>query len=398
MRVDRRSLILTGAAAALPLRASAQAFGAISILDFIPRSEHGAIAAGTSRYDCSAAIMAAWSRIPGALWFPAGRYTVARPIVFAPRGFSGRFAAGPILIGEGPGRTVFVNRVTQGAMIDVEAGATPATGYRAFLGLRLEDFSIDGSAGGDSAIRLHTCLQSSLRRLHILDHRGTGLRISCLYGDTDGSNQLRVEQVRVENCAQWGVDSAAASGANENSFLTFDQLFVQNCGTPSNSRFPTSGGMRHKGQVMALRQSAFTLNRNVGLWLPGDAGLGSGVTIDETAFENNIGRHLYSTGYNAISARNIQLYSNDDYRTRIACEFNGDNYVMRGIDINGVTVRATRGNSPFVAFRFGGANLPVGLARVANVIWENFGFPGQTRIEGPVAITSDNREQDVRQR
>jgi len=396
--IDRRTALLTGVATALvPLRALAQLAGVTSILDFIPRAEIAAIAAGTSNYDCSAAVMAAWAKAAGAIWFPAGRYTVARPLRFAPRGFTGAFAVGPVLIGEGPGRTVFVNRVSRGPMIDVDAGSMPATGFRAFLGVRFEDFSIDGGTIADGAIRLRTCMQSSFRRLHIVNHRGTGLHIPCLYGDTDGSNQLRFEQIRIDNCAGWGVDSYASPGHNENSFLSFDQLFVQNCGTASAARFPASGGMRHKGQVMALRQCAFTLNRNVGLWLPGDAGLGSGVTIDETAFENNIGRHLYCTGYDGISARNIQFYSSDTYPVRVACEFEGANYVMRGIDINGVTVRATRGNNPYLAFRLGGANLHAGLAKIAGVVWENFGFPGQSRIEGPVAILSDNRDQDARQ-
>jgi hypothetical protein len=397
MMIDRRSALALGGAAVLPFDALAQFAGVTSILDFLPRGEHAAIAAGTSTFDCSAAVYAAWARTSGAIWFPAGRYVIARPLRLAPRAFRGAYAFAPILIGDGPGRTVFVNRVARGAMLDIDAGATVATGFRAFMGLRLEDFSIEGGNVADGAIRLRTCLQGSARRLHITDHRGTGLHVPCLLGDTDGSNQLRFEQIRIENCGGWGVDTYASPGRNENSFLTFDQLFVQNCGTPSAARFPTSGGMRHKGQVMALRQSAFTLNRNVGLWLPGDAGLGSGVTIDETAFENNIGRHLYCTGYDGVSARNIQFYSADAYRVSVACEFNGDNYVMRGIDINGVTVRATKGNSPYLAFRFGGENLHVGLARVAGVVWENFGFPGQSRIEGPVAIQSDNSNQDVRQ-
>jgi hypothetical protein len=395
--IGRRALLAAGPALAATGSGAQFLGGATSILDFVPPGERSAIAAGRSNYDVSDAILAAWARAPGAIWFPAGRYVIARPVRFPPRDFAGRFASAPVLFGDGVGRTVLINRVARGAMFDVDAGASETLGFRAFTGLRIEDFTIDGGNSADGAIRLRTCLQGSLRRLHILNHRGTGVHVPCLFGDTDGSNQLRFEQIRVENCAGWGVDTYASSGHNENSFLTFDQLFVQNCGTPSSARFPTSGGMRHKGQVMALRQCAFTLNQNVGLWLPGDAGLGSGVTIDETAFENNIGRHLYCTGYDAVRARNIQFYSADAYRVRVACEFSGENYVMRGIDIDGVTVRATKGNAPYLVFRFGGVNLVPELVRVAGIVLENFGFPGQSLIEGPVPILSDNRKQDVRQ-
>jgi hypothetical protein len=394
--IDRRALIATLPLLAMPAKGQILG-GATSILDFVPPAEHAAMAAGRSSYDCSDAILAAWARAPGAIWFPAGRYMIAKPVRFMPRDFVGRFAPAPVIAGDGVGRTIFVNRVARGAMFDIDAGASEANGLRVFTGLRLEDFSIDGGNAADGAIRLRTCWQASLRRLHIIGHRGTGLHIPCLLGDADGSNQVRVEQVRIENCAGWGVDSYASPGHNENSFLSFDQLFVQNCGTPSAARFPPSGGMRHKGQVMTLRQSAFTENRNVGLWLPGDAGLGNGVTVEDTAFENNIGRHVYSTGYDTVALRNVQFYSNDAHRVRIACEFSGENYGMRNIAVDGVTVRATRGNTPYAVFRFGGTNLERGLARVSGVLLQNFGHPGQVLAEGPVFVSSDNRGQDVRQ-
>ncbi len=394
----RRRDLLAAAPALFVLPAKAQLLGgATSIMDFIPAREQAAIVAGTSAYDCADAIAAAYARAPGAVWFPAGTYLVAKSVRLTPRVFRGRFGAAPIFVGDGVGRTIFANRVARGAMFDIDAGATASTGLRATLGLRLEDFTIDGGNQADGAIRMRTAWQASLRRLHIIGHRGTGIQIPCLLGDTDGSNMVRMEQVRVENCAGWGIDSYASPGHNENSFLHFDQLFVQNCGTAASGRLPKSGGMRHKGQVMTLSQSAFTLNQNVGLWLPGDAGLGSGVTIQDTAFENNIGRHLYCTGYDAVRARNIQFYSSDSNRVHTACEFSGDAFVVRGVDIDGVTVRATKGNAPYVAFRFGGANLDPRLARVAGVVWENFGFAGQVRIDGPIAITSDNRGGDNRQ-
>lgn len=377
MLIDRRSALGLLGAAALPARGFAQAPGARSILEFLPAGEADAIRRGTSRFDCAGAIMAAVAQSPGAVHFPAGRYRVAGPVRLMPDRFTGRFGRGPILIGDGIGRTVFANDVARGAMFDIDAGVTRATGYRAAQGVRLEDFTIDGGNAADGALRLRTVAQASLTRLHIIGHRGTGLRVPCTMGDADGSNMVSLKQVRIENCGGWGIDSAADPGSNENSFFALDQVFVQNCGSGA-----AGGGMRHKGQVLALRQCAFTLNANAGLYLPGEAGLGNTVSIEDTAFENNIGRHLYCTGYDGVRARGIQFYSNDAYRVAVACEFAADRFVVRGVDIAGVIVRASRGNAPYTAFRFGGTNLDRASVRVEGVVWEDFGHPGQIRSEG----------------
>jgi hypothetical protein len=193
---------------------------------------------------------------------------------------------------------------------------------------------------------------------------------------------VSLRQIRIENCGGWGIDSAADPGSNENSFLSLEQVFVQNCGTQGRASLPQSGGMRHKGQILTLRQCGFALNRNVGLLLPGEAGLGNSVSIDDTGFENNIGRHLYCTGYDGVRARNIQFYSNDAHRVSVACEFAANNYVVRGVDIDGVIVRASAGNAPYTAFRFGGANLDRKSVRVDDVVWGDWGYPGQVKTEG----------------
>ncbi len=384
--LDRRSLLaLSIAATALPARALAQV-PAASILDFLPRAEHDAIRRGTSRLDCSPAIASALARVTGPIHLPAGRYRVATAIRFMPDRFTGRFARGPVLLGDGIGTTVIANEVARGAMLDIDAGATRATGFRAILGLRIEDVTIDGANIADGALRLRTVMEAALSRMHVIGHRGTGIRIPCNLGDTDGSNMVALRQLRIENCGGWGIDSAADPGSNENSFLSLEQVFVQNCGTRSAAALPPSGGMRHKGQILTLRQCGFALNQNVGLFLPGEAGLGNSVSIDDTGFENNIGRHLYCTGYDGVRARNIQFYSNDAHRVSVACEFFGERFVVRGVDIDGVIVRASAGNAPYTAFRFGGANLDRKSVRVDDVVWGDWGYPGQVKAEGLGAL------------
>lgn len=374
-------MLAAATAAALPWRAGAQT-SATSIFEFLPPGEAAAIRAGTSRLDCAPAIIKACTQAPGAIHFPAGRYRIATPVRYTPDRFADPFGRGPVLLGDGIRRTVLVNDVMRGAALDFDAGVTRATGYRAIAGLRIEDMTIDGFNAADGAIRLRTVMQASLVRLHIIGHRGTGLRIPCSAGDSDGSNMVALRQVRIENCGGWGVDSLADPGSNENSFLSFDHVFIQNCGTRSSAADPPSGGMRHKGQIMTLRQCAFTLNQNVGLFLPGAAGLGNSVSIEDTAFENNLGRHLYCTGYDGVRARGIQLYNSDNFRASVGCEFLGDRYPVRGIDFDGVIVRASARNAPYTAFRFGGANLDRKSIRIDDVVWQDWGYQGQVKAEG----------------
>jgi hypothetical protein len=387
LTLNRRTLIAT-AAAWTGTRAVAQAEpGAVSILRYLPESEHALIASKRSEFDCSVAILSALGEVAGALYFPAGRYRIAKPIRWTPPRFTGRFAPGPHFVGDGPGRTVFANGVADAAMFDFDSGATPATGFQAIRDLRLTGFTIEGERHGLDAIRLRGLYQSAIERVQIVGHRGDGVRVPCLYGDIDGSNMLTLRQVMVEDCSRWGIDTSAAPGNNENSFFNFEQVFVQACGTPATAARPAGGGIRHKGQVMTLRQSGLTANANVGLYLPGEPGLGLTATIEDVAFENNHGRHMLCTGYHGVIARNIQLYSNDTHRVQVAVEFDGARDSVRGVEIDGVTVRATAANAPYTAFRFTGGELDTASCHVRNVIWRDADHPGQNRIDGKVALT-----------
>jgi hypothetical protein len=64
----------------------------VSVLDFIPESEHAAIKAGTSTYDAATAIQAAVdsATTTTTVWFPAGTYLISSPIEMAnPRNLDG---------------------------------------------------------------------------------------------------------------------------------------------------------------------------------------------------------------------------------------------------------------------------------------------------------------------
>lgn len=377
-----------GATSLLVARSAHATPSATSLLDYIPEAQRPALAAGQSDFDVGPALEQAMAQSRGPVEIPAGRYVVTTPAHFTPTAWDGRFAAGPTLIGAGIGRTVLINRAGGPGMIDIDAGVTPGTGFRAILGTRLEGFSIegDGRRGADAAIRLRSCHEARLSQLHIRDQRADGIRIPCLLGDNDGSNMVTLDQVRIENCSGWGIDSSASPGHNENSFLSLRQVFVQNCGTRLTSRMPVSGGMRHKGQVLTIAQSAFTINANVGLFVPGEAGLGIGVTIEETAFENNHDRHILCTGIDGFRASQIQMFSNDANRVSAGCEFVGDDFLVRNVRLEGIVVRAAPANAPIRAFAFSGRNLVADTCSVEGVSWEQFDTPGQNRYVGlPIA-------------
>lgn len=358
----------------------------ISILDSIPDNEWPGIRTATSQYDCGPAIAAAMAH-GGTLFFPAGRYLVATPIVFQPR-LAGRFAPGIRLVGEGIGQTIFDDRTRGSALFEFDSGADARTGFRAIRDVHFSGFTIEGEQAGPktAAIRLRGCYQSSITEVHIIDRPGTGITIPCLFGDVDGSNMIDLTRVRIENCASWGIDAAAVPGCNEISFLSLRHVSIQNCGTRRAGHTPDSGGMRYKGQVLGLEQCSFTVNQNVGLFIPGEAGLAINTQISSTTFENNVDRHLLCTGISIFRATNVQFFSNDQYRVTTACEFSGVTNTVRAVVIDGVTVRASAGNSAYTGFRFFGTHLVAGSCDLRNVVWDDFAHPGQIRFDGDLAL------------
>lgn len=374
---------LGGADAGWAQIAPSGAASGVSIRDFLPGAERDAIAAGQSTFDCAPAFRAALAQSSKPLYVPAGTYIMGSSVKMRPAG-SGAFAPGPWIIGGGMGRTIFDNRAADGPMFDIDSNIDHATKFGAVLGARLEGFTVTSHAQNvlTTAIQLRTSYDARLFQLHIINQRGDGIRIPCIDGDLDGSNMISLEQVRVEACGGWGIDTSASPGHNENSFLHLQQVFVQGCGVRDNDVVPKSGGMRHKGQILTLEQCGFTINDNVALYVPGEAGLALQVNISDTAFENNRGRHVLCTGISGFTARNIQFYNNDANRATVQCEFDGSSHVVRMVNIDGAVVRATAGNAPLTAFRFTGGNLERNNCRVRNIVWDNFDYAGQIRFDG----------------
>lgn len=346
---------------------------------------YGANSSGTA--DASPALVAAWAQFKAGgarAYAPAGTYRMDTEVDWF-NGNAGVFVPGPVLVGEGVGVTIFDNRVSSGYMLDIDSdtGNNHAT-FKGLLGGLLYGFTIKTNAApaSSSGIRLRTAYNFNVEQVHITGMSGNGIVVPCQVGDNDGSNMLKLKHVRIENCAGWGIKADGDSGFNETSFIEMEHVFIQACGTNNAAATPPSGGMIWKGQILALHQSCFTLNENCALFIPGAAGLGQTVDLQNTTFENNKKRGLYCTGIAAFKGRNIQFYNNNTYTATNACEFDGASFTVRNVDINGVVVRATSGNNAYTAFKISGTNAELQQCRVRNVAWDNFDYTGQTRFDG----------------
>lgn len=346
--------------------------------------DYGAYNDGTNATATTTAIQAAIDAAAGRpVYFPTGTYAVNSTLTYTPAVYVSAFGAGLKIIGDGPYKTQFDNQVNGGPMLDMTTASTGVL-FRGALGAVLDGFTIKRtvSTTGGVGVKMTAAYNPTLQNLHIIGMSSHGIEIPCILGDNDGSNMVRLDHVRIENCAGWGVKADGASGFNETSFIYMQQVFIQACGTASGAYQPPSGGMIWKGQILTMQQCAFTLNENCALWIPGAAGLGQTVDLQDTTFENNKVRSLFCRGISAFKARNIQVYNNDSYTSTNGIEFEGGSYTIRQVDIDGVVVRATSGNNAYTAFKISGANTNLNTCRVRNVVWDNFDYAGQTRFDG----------------
>lgn len=350
--------------------------------EYINAKAFGATGDGTTNDTtaCQNAINAAIAQ-NRALYFPPGTYKTGALSInpTANLAYATSFRAGIHIIGSGQGRTIFDMIGTSAPLFDVYTGAS----LKFILGGVLEGFTIRSStsASGCAGIRLTNAYQVELSDIHIIGMSDYGVRIRCEAGDSDASNMLRLSRVRIETCLGWGIDSAADSGFNEISNLVLEQVFVQACGTNVVGT-PTSGGMKWKGQELTIVESGFVICENVGLYIPGQSGIANSCNLTEVVFENNKKRGLYVTGIHGLKGRSLQFYNNDSYTATNQCEFDGTSNVVRAVDIDGVVVRATAGNSGLTAFKFGGANAALDTMRINpdNVVWENFDHAGSSQV------------------
>jgi hypothetical protein len=349
---------------------------------YVNALDYGADSTGAT--DCAAAVQAAVTAAAGRpVYFPAGTYRIGTTINCDPVAYdASRFGAPAKIIGDGQLKTYFDNRVN-GPLFSMVTTSIIGD-FKGSLGGRFEGFTIKRGATTTNGVGIYmtAAYQPTIRNVNIIGMSSHGVQIPCLLGDVDGSNNVLLEHVRIENCAGWGIKAEGGAGFNETSYIYMQQVFIQACGTASASATPPSGGMIWKGQILTMQQCAFTLSENCALFIPGQSGLAQTVDLQDSTFENNKVRGLYCTGVSAFNARGLQFYNNDAFTATTACEFDGASFTVQNVSINGVVCRATSGNNAYTAFKISGANTKLNTCRVTNVTWDNFDFAGQTRFNG----------------
>lgn len=359
----------------------------VSAFDFMTAAQVAAVQSNdysvVTPSQITAAVQAACTAAAGRPFhLPRGTWKLTESIKYEPGSYVGVFGSGIHIWGDGEGLTVIDNQA-DGPAFRLTTASTISQ-FRGALGAVVEGMTFKRSVSttGGVAIFISAAYNLQIRHVHIDGMSLHGIQIPCELGDNDGSNMLAMDHVRIENCAGWGIKADGSAGKNETSFMRLQHVFIQACGTNDAATQPPSGGISWKGQILTLDQCAFTLNENCALWIPGDAGLGQTVDLQGTTFEHNKKRAIYCRGISLFRARNIQLYNNNGFIATNAVEFDGADYVVRQVDIDGVVVRATVNNNAYTAFKISGANADLNTCRVKRVVWDDFDYAGQTRFDG----------------
>ena len=351
--------------------------------DVVSVKDFGAVGDGVT--DDTAAIQAAINAAAGrVVHFPSGTYVVTSTLSYKTATTQGIFSPGIRLVGDGMLKTIFDNRVANAPMIDIDS-LNHGGSYEASMASVLREFTIKTttSPANSTGIRVLNGYQIQIDHLFIKGMTAHGIELKNGLFVDDGWNMIAITNCWIEDCAGWGIKADGSSGRNEGSYTYLREVFFNRNGTASASTPPPSGGMIWKGQVLVIESSGWANGtENVGLFIKGDSGLGQTVDLRNTTWENCKKRGLYVTGVSVLKGRNLQFYNNNDFIATNQCEFDGSTYLIRAVDIDGVTIRATSANNALTAFKISGANADLNTCRVRNVVWENFDFAGQTRFAG----------------
>lgn len=285
-------------------------------------------------------------------------------------------------------------------MLDIDASASLK--FQQFTHLKNFKIANTTSPTLSTAIRIRRAYHVSLEDLWISGMTCDGVHITipipaAYGGDLDGSNQVSLRHVRIDSCARWGINCELDPGNNELSYLDLDNIFITLCGTDTATFPPPSGAIRWKGQVLRGSNLAVAANYNVGLFVEGNSGLSNTMYLNNTSMENNTRKGIMIMGLHQGEISNLQLYNNDTNVASSGLEVYAPDYVVSGIKVSGVVVRATSANNPYTAFKLSGANANAATCKIdpRGVIREG-GFPGvgQTVYDG-WAIQGEVKEQTI---
>jgi hypothetical protein len=359
----------------------------VSVKDF------GAVGDGAT--DDTTAIQNAINAAAGRfVYLPAGTYRVTNTLSYNVTKTFGFTSPGIKLVGDGMTKTFLNHQAANKPLIDIDSGSHSGS-YEASMGAVIHELAIvnDTATASTVGIRVLNAYEVDIHHVYIKGMTSHGVELkNGLYTD-DGWNMFSMTQCWIDACKGWGIKADGSSGRNEGSYTYLREVFFQSNGTddPLVPAVPPSGGMIWKGQILTLESCAFANGtENVGLFIKGESGLGQTVDLRNTTFENCKRRSLLVTGVSVFNAINCQIYNNNDYVATVGAEFDGASYVIRQVNIENTTIRATSSNNPYTAFKISGANSDLHSCRVRNVNWENFDFTGQTRFSGWLFDTVQN--------
>ena len=351
--------------------------------DSVSVKDFGAVGDGVA--DDTAAIQAAINAAAGrTVFIPAGTYKITDTLSYNVSKTFGFTSPGIKLMGDGMVKTFLNHQAPNKPLIDIDSGSHGGS-YEAAMGALICELAIVNTTAtaGTVGIRVLNAYEVKIDHVYIKGMTSHGVELkNGLYAD-DGWNMFSMTQSWIDACKGWGIKADGSSGRNEGSYTYLREVFFQSNGTNDAAYQPGSGGMIWKGQILTMESCGFANGtQNVGLFIKGEAGSGQTVDLRSVTFENCFKRSLFCRGILVFNAVNCQIYNNDDYVATTGFEFEANAHVIRQVNIENITVRATSGNSPFTAFKISGANADLKSCRVRNVNWENFDFAGQTRFDG----------------
>lgn len=265
------------------------------------------------------------------------------------------------------------------------------------VGAILKDFQILGgiftsSPLGSSSLTMKRQWNSLIDHVWFNGATADGLTYVCVRGDTDGPSETTITNCRINNCGRWGIQMAGGAtviagvptGFNEISNTTMKNCLIDSCGG-SQTGYQYGGGMKWKGQGLHMSSLGFTVNTNCAIYIPGGAGLASGVTFDFLVLENNTGRNFVIEGLDTLCGQILECYNNDSFQSFTGLGLFAATSVVKNINIQASIIRATAGNNSYTAFVGSGGNL--GTVRIYTPSFQNFGYAGQAQASGITFLT-----------
>lgn len=318
------------------------------------------------------------------IYAPRGDYVIDSPIIVLINPVTTtKFGPGVKIYGDGIDVTYFTYTGNTGYMLDIDSSNHVAPNDNYVMNCEFSNFTVRGKTAltNNGALKLRTCYHTIINTCKFSKLKGTGVRLASSVIDFDANTYTQILNCTFEECTEWGINARADVATNSTSFVKVDMCRFQYCGTTDGAYQPTSGATAWKGLIAEISNCGYTLNYNVCLWIPGEANLANRITVWNTDFENSFARGIFSRGIVGFKAWNLELLANNAGPTSIFVEFEGNDFTIQDVEIDGVTVRAGNGITN-TAFKLSGVNVLKETCRVKNVYWLDYDYPNQTRFDG----------------